>query len=41
MSRYCGQCLLTMKAVLPLDVFVFIKMVFKIQGYGYEDLDSI
>jgi hypothetical protein len=41
MTRYCGQCLLTVKAVFPPDVGVFIKMVFKVQGYGYEYLDSI
>ena len=41
MSHYCGQFLLTMKAVLQPDVGVFIKLVFKIPDYRYGDLDSI
>jgi hypothetical protein len=41
MSHYCEQCLLTMKTVLPSDVGIFIKIVFKIQDYGYGRLDSI
>jgi cytochrome c oxidase subunit IV len=33
--------LAAIKAILPPYVCVFFKMVFKMQGYGFEDLDSI